>query len=132
VEREADMKESMTAADEVLAHSEDDGEWEDEPEQIESRPSGTQVISARLPAPPAKALLNEASSRGIRPSEIVRQAVESYMRSGAGRLASFTAQGARISVSTQLRAQPTENPNLVVAPAEFQAPDGFELADWRS
>jgi len=82
------MKETRNAADSVLAHSEDEGEWEDGPEQIESRPSGTQVISARLPTVLAEHLLAEASNRGIRPSELVRQAVEVYMRSAVGRVAS--------------------------------------------
>ncbi len=111
------MKETMKSADEVLAHSEDEGEWEDEPEQVESRPSGTQVISARLPTVLAEGLLAEANRRGIRPSELVRQAVEAYMRRGTCRVASVSAQTTGLlSVSTPLQARPTANPNLVVTP----------------
>ena len=118
------IKEPMNTADTVLAHSEDDGEWEEEPEQIESRPSGTQVISARLPTVLAERLLSEASSRGIRPSELVRQAVEEFIRSGGCRLASVSAQGTgNMSVASQLEAHPTRNPNLVVS-----TPHELELA----
>ncbi len=115
------MAKETTSADTVLAHSEDAGEWEDEPEQIESRPSGTQVISARLPTILAERLLSEASSRGIRPSEVVRQAVEAYIRSGACRAASVSAQGTgNMSVASPLASQPTRNPNLVVSPPELE------------
>lgn len=115
------MKETINAADTVLAHSEDEGEWDDEPEQIENRPSGTQVISARLPTILAEQLLSEASNRGIRPSELVRQAVEAYVRSGACRVASVSAQGTgNMSVASPLEAHPTRNPNLVVAPYELE------------
>jgi hypothetical protein len=118
------MRETRNAADTVLAHSEDEGEWENEPEQIESQPSGTQVISARLPTVLAEHLLAEASNRGIRPSELVRQAVEAYMRSGLGRVASVSAQGTgNMSVASPLEAQPTMNPNLVVS-----TPHELELA----
>ena len=108
------MKERQRSADDVLEHSEDPDEWEDEAEHVESRPTGTQVISARLPTMLAEDLLAEASDRGIRPSELVRQAVEAYMRSGARRVASISAQGVNISVSSPQKAQPTENPNLIV------------------
>jgi hypothetical protein len=73
------MADSASPADEVLAHSTDEGEWEEEPEEIESRPSGSQVISARLPTPLADELLSEAARRGVRPSELVRIAVESFL-----------------------------------------------------
>lgn len=66
VETELMMAETEHIADEVLAHSEDEDEWEDEPEQIESRPSGTQVISARLPTALAEELLAGASRRKVR------------------------------------------------------------------
>lgn len=118
------MKETRNAADSVLAHSEDEGEWDNEPEQIESRPSGTQVISARLPTILAEHVLAEASDRGIRPSELVRQAVEAYIRSGVCRAASVSAQGTgNMSVSSPLESQPTRNPNLVVS-----TPHELELA----
>lgn len=69
----------MSDADDVLAHSEDEGEWSAEPVVIERRPSGTQVVSARLPSGLAHVLLAEAARRGLRPSEIVREAVEHYL-----------------------------------------------------
>ena len=109
------MNEAKKPADEVLLHSEEDGEWEDEAEEIETRPSGTQVISARLPGLLAEHVLSEASQRGIRPSELVRQALEAYMRSGSGTIASVSVQTTgSLSVSGKIKAQPTQNPNLVV------------------
>ena len=50
------------SAEEVLAHSEDPGEWSDEPAQIGSRPSATQVVSARLPSALAEELLALAAA----------------------------------------------------------------------
>lgn len=73
------MADDKSPADEVLAHSTDEAEWEEEPEQVESRPSGSQVISARLPTQLAEQLLSEAARRGLRPSELVRIAVESFL-----------------------------------------------------
>ena len=85
------MAESKKAADEVLAHSGDDEEWEEEPEQIESRPSGNQVISARLPTDLAEELLAEAARRGVRPSELVRQAVEALLHAHPSGVAGISA-----------------------------------------
>jgi hypothetical protein len=113
------MSKTNEPAEDVLAHSEDEGEWDNEPEQIESRPSGTQVVSARLPTALAEELLDQASQRGIRPSELVRQAVESYLRGGWGRVAGISAQSTgSLRVVTWLSDYRTENPNLVVTPTE--------------
>lgn len=87
------MADSASPADEVLAHSTDEGEWEEEPEQIESRPSGSQVISARLPTPLADELLSEAARRGVRPSELVRIAVESFLIARPAGVAGISGHG---------------------------------------
>lgn len=63
-------------ADEVLAHSEDADEWEETAEPIEVRPSGSQVISARLPDDVAQRFLEEAARRGLKPSQLARAAIE--------------------------------------------------------
>jgi len=111
------------AAAEILAHSQDEGEWEDEPEQIESRPSGNQVISARLPTALAEELLSEAGRRGVRPSELVREAVETFMHHQPGSVADMNANSAgtlRVAVLSDYR---TENLNLVVEPPEIEPPE---------
>ena len=110
----ADMADDVNPADEVLAHSEDEDEWEEKPEQIESKPSGTQVISARLPSALAEELLAEATSRGVRPSELVRQAVEVFMRKPAGIVDLNAYVGYRMKVQTFIAQYTTENRNLVV------------------
>jgi hypothetical protein len=115
VETELTMPETENAADEVLAHSEDEGEWEDGPEQIESRPSGTQVISARLPTGLAEELLTEASRRKVRPSELVRAAVDAYLHDAPGAVIDLLARGsANVTISLPRRDGSTENLNLVV------------------
>jgi hypothetical protein len=113
------MRGPEKSADDVLAHSEDEGEWEDGAERIESRPSGSQVISARLPTILAEELLDEASQRGLRPSELVRQAVEAYLHARSAKVAGISAQGTgMMRVVTALSDFRTENSNLVVAPTE--------------
>ena len=125
---ELKVAETKRPADEVLAHSEDKGEWEEEPEQIESRPSGSQVISARLPTVLAEALLAEAARRGVRPSELIRDAIEIWLRAmpgGVADISTFAGQNMRvITPSVQRR---TENFNLVV---EVEAdPDRVEVVE---
>lgn len=79
MERQEDLS-ARDLADDVLAHSQDPDEWEDEAEAIESRPSGTQVVSARLPTATAEQLLAIAAARGVKPSELVRDAVQAWLR----------------------------------------------------
>ncbi|MHB2021955.1 MAG: hypothetical protein ACYCO3_01290 [Mycobacteriales bacterium] len=73
--------------EDVLAHSGDDGEWEDAPVEIERRPTGKQVMSARLSQAAALALMDMAAERGVRPSDIVREAVDEYLHTGSRRRA---------------------------------------------
>lgn len=109
------MAGSQGPGDEVLAHSEDEGEWEEQAEQIERRPSGTQVISARLPTAIAEALLAEAARRGVRPSELVRDAVDAYLHAAPGQVVDIVAFGGRnMRVSSVRFGSPTRNVNLVV------------------
>ncbi len=109
------MAERESRADEVLAHSEDEGEWEEEPEQIESRPSGTQVISARLPSALAEELLAAAQQRRVRPSEVVREAVEKWLHARpAGVFDIQASAGQNMRVVTPAAENKTENFNLVV------------------
>jgi hypothetical protein len=114
------MAETKRLADEALAHSEDEGEWEDEPEQIESRPSGNQVISARLPTALAEELLSEAARRGVRPSELVRQAVEAFLRAAPGGVADISVYSVgmlRVFQPPEGQQSRTENYNL-----DFEVP----------
>ena len=67
-------------ADDVLAHSEDEDEWDDEPVEIEVRPSGSQVISVRVPDDLAHLLFAEVDRRHARLSDVVRAALDQYFR----------------------------------------------------
>ena len=82
---------------------------------IESRPSGSHVISVRLPEALAEQLLARASAEGTRPSELVRQAVAAFL---AGPLLGLSA-----TCTGTMRADPlpghyeTVNANPVTGPA---------------
>ena len=92
----------------------DEGEWGEEPEQIESRPSGMQVISARLPSALAEELLAAAAHRKVRPSQVVREAVEKWLHAGpAGILGIQASVGGDMRVLSPLPQGGTENANLV-------------------
>jgi metal-responsive CopG/Arc/MetJ family transcriptional regulator len=79
------------------------------------RPSAMQAISARLPAALVEELNDEAARRGIRPSELVRQAVESLLRGESDTTADLNASvGCQMTVMTPLGQYHTENANLVV------------------
>lgn len=117
-EKVAGLGTSERSAGEVLAHSQDEGEWADEAEQIETRPAGTQVISARLPAALAEELLAEAAARSMRPSELVRQAVEGLLSHPRPVAGVSVSAGIRVRIFTPLPQQArTENCNLVVTTA---------------
>lgn len=123
-----DVRDKERVADDILEHSEDEGEWEQEPEQIESRSSGSQVISARLPTALAERVLAEAVRRGAKPSEVVREAIEVWLRAlpgGVTEISAYAGQNMRvITPSAQGR---TENFNLVVS-VETN-PDRIEVVD---
>ncbi len=70
-------------ADDVLAHSADEGEWDETPVAIETRANGTQVISARLPSDLAHRVVEEAATLGIPVSDFVRMALERHLQSRA-------------------------------------------------
>jgi hypothetical protein len=116
----------MTAGqdpDAILAESINEDEWEDQPERIETRPSGTQVISARLPTQVAEELLAEAVRRRIKPSELVREAVENLLH--PSRAGGVTVSAYRLRVVSHPSQYLTENPNPVVE----SEPDSVYPAD---
>ncbi len=108
-------------ADDVLAHSEDEGEWEDNPTSIESRPRGTQVVSARLPVALAQQLLTEAGRRGIKPSELVREAMEEFLNRGLLHESVTGFPGHRLHFSSLSMPYATENPAVTDLPPDFVA-----------
>lgn len=89
----------------------DDGEWDDEPVHIESRPSGMQVISARLPSPLAEELLALAYARSVPPSVLIREAASAFLHPPGPQLSATSA--GRMRVLSPLSWCGTENANLV-------------------
>lgn len=109
------MGDKERPAGDILEHSEDQEEWEQEPEEIESRPSGSQVISARLPTALAEQVLAEAARREAKPSEVVREAIGIWLRAIPGGVAEIRAYaGQNMRVITPSMEGRTENFNLVV------------------
>jgi predicted transcriptional regulator len=83
---------------------------------IESRPSGSHVVSVRLPAPLAERLLAEASARKMRPSEVVRQAVEAFLAGQGSVLALSATCSERMRVAPLAGQYETVNANMVTGP----------------
>lgn len=121
------MPEIERVANEVLEHSEDEGEWDEQPVRIETRPSGTQVVSARLPTALAEELLAEAERRGVKPSELVRDAVDRLLHEKRTTTTYTTTSisastSALLRVVTPLWPYRTENSNPIVEPEEAPEP----------
>ncbi|CAN5684495.1 hypothetical protein BH24ACT26_BH24ACT26_02090 [soil metagenome] len=62
-------------AAELHEHRHDEGEWEDEPAEVEVRPKSTSVVSFRLPSEELDALEDAAERTGESMSEFVRKAL---------------------------------------------------------
>lgn len=101
-------------ADEVLAHSEDEGEWDDEPVQIEVRPSGSQVISVRVPDDLADLLFAEVDRRRVRLSDVVRAALDQHLRPTTWRVVRVM-PGERIRFGVLDAFNDTTNPAVTTA-----------------
>jgi hypothetical protein len=72
--------------------------------------TGSQVVSARLPAELAARLLAEAEAKGVRPSEVVRAALEAYFAGPRWSEVVAVQVGFRIRVLRDERGYETENP----------------------
>jgi hypothetical protein len=60
---------------ELHNHRDDDGEWEDEAEKIEVRPTRTEVVSFRLPSEELDQVQDIAAKAGESLSEFIRKAL---------------------------------------------------------
>ena len=92
-------------------------EGEGKANRSSGRPSAMQAVSVRLPVSLVKDLNDEANKRGIRPSELLRIAIEALLypppKSDAG--ADLNASvGYQMTVVAPLARYYTENSNLVV------------------
>jgi hypothetical protein len=111
------MEIKMVKPDQSVASDDGDGvlQQQDQDDQEHARPAAMRAVSARLPATLVKELLDEAARRGIKPSELIRQAVESLLHGESDKTADFNVSvGYQMTVMTPLSQYQTENPNLVV------------------
>jgi hypothetical protein len=74
------MENERDMAEELWEHRNDPDEWEGEAEEIESRPSGSAVVSFRLPWEELETLDEAATARGESLSEFIREAVRIRLR----------------------------------------------------
>jgi hypothetical protein len=122
------MSDQETAQD-ALDHSEDPGERAEEPVEIERRPSGSQVVSVRLPTELARRLFEEAARLGVRPSELTREAVEHFLGQHEP-VAVFRAAGGApgwpVRIITPTFDYRAENTNLIVEEPLTVVALGFE------
>lgn len=70
------------AAEELFEHRDDEGEWDDEPAEVQVRPTTTEVVSFRLGSGDLDRLQAAARARGVSLSEFIRQALESELGGG--------------------------------------------------
>lgn len=79
------------------------------------RYSAMQAVSARLPTALVEELADEAARRGIKLSELVRQAVETLLRKEPDGTTNLNASVSyQVTIMTPLSQYQTENANLVV------------------
>ena len=94
---------------EAMDHRQDRGDVQD------ARSSAMQAVSARLPAALVEQLIEEAARRGIKPSELIRQAVEGLLRERPEKSADLNGSvGYQMTIVTPISQYQTENSNLVV------------------
>jgi hypothetical protein len=70
----------------------------------------SQVVSARIPAPLAARLVRAAAELGVRPSDVVREALEAYFTHGTVRECVVAQTGHRITILRYEGGYETENP----------------------
>lgn len=70
------------AAKELYEHRNDEDEWEDEPAEVEVRPTTTEVVSFRLGSDELDRLQAAARDRGVSLSEFIRGAIERELGGG--------------------------------------------------
>ncbi len=74
------MNNEKDLADELYEHRNDPDEWSEEAEEIETRPSGSAVVSFRIPWDELEELDDTATERGESLSEFIRKAVRYHMQ----------------------------------------------------
>ena len=69
------MSEERDLVEELHAHRDDPEEWSDEAEEIEVRPSRSEVVSFRLPSEELDSLVDASKEAGESLSEYVRKSI---------------------------------------------------------
>ena len=104
------QSEQSTAVGDVLTESNPTPE-----NQSSGKPPVMQAVSARLPASLVQELAEAAAQRGLRPSELIREAVEALLHRKPAVIADLDASaGVQMSVVTPMNPPRKENANLFV------------------
>ena len=113
------MTQDSHVEDDVLAHSEDADEWDDKAVAIERRPSGTQVVSVRLPDELARALFRLAKARGVRPSQLLREAAEHILTGEMLEATANVQSGRQVQMAAAIGAGTWATSNPLVTHSHF-------------
>lgn len=68
-------------ADDLFDHRNDPDEWDDEPAEIDVRPTGSEVVSFRLPSDELDRVMEAARAIGESLSQFVREALNDRLES---------------------------------------------------
>lgn len=125
--------ENNEPADELYAHRNDPGEWEDDPTHIDVKPRQTEVVSFRLASQWVDALENAAAAADETISEFVRRAVIDRIRGDQNELSisvdsaieeggvlRFSAESVRGIRQSHNRSHPAELQDVPDTPPSFQ------------
>lgn len=86
-----------TGADDLYENRYDPDEWDEQPIQIEVRPTGSEVVSFRLPADELDRIVEAAEKSGESLSEFVRGALRDRLEPTGQALAPTITDGPRIA-----------------------------------
>ena len=81
------------AADDLYDHRNEPGEWDDQPVDIEVRPTGSEVVSFRLPSDELDRVVEAAKAAGESLSQFVRGALRARLEPTAQALARTLTSG---------------------------------------
>lgn len=104
-------------AEELHARRDDPNEWEEEPEDVDVRPSKTEVVSFRLPTEVLDRLEQAADERGETVSQLLRRLVLHRFEEDIEQLVDVASSGSGLSLTVRTALSSpghTENPGTLI------------------